>query len=68
VESRYGPRDAASVLMGRGHRVALQYRPAGGRAQWRVVLDGWPVPLRYLEDQAEKYERLKYRITERAKP
>jgi hypothetical protein len=29
------------------------------------MLDGWPVPLRYLEDQAEKYERLKYRITER---
>ena len=62
----YGPRDAASVLMGRGHRVALRYRSLEGHTQWAVYLDGQPVTLRELEDQAEKHEKLKNRITERA--
>lgn len=62
---RYGPRDAACVLMGRGHRVALQWRSLDGRKQYRILLDGQAVTLAELEDQAEKHERLRYRITER---
>jgi hypothetical protein len=63
--SRYGPRDAASVLMGKGHRVALRWRSVEGRTQWAIYLDGQPVTLRALENEAERYERLRYRITER---
>lgn len=62
---RYGPRDAASVLMGRGHRVALVWRSLDGTRQWRIELDGLPVSMRELEDAAEVYERLRYRNTER---
>lgn len=65
----YGPRDAASVLMDRGHKVALRYLAAagpGGGWRWRIELDGLPVSLAELEDAAEGYERLKNRITARA--
>jgi hypothetical protein len=58
----YGPRDAVSVLMGRGHKVGIRWN---GRSRWRV-LDGRAVSLRELEDQAETYERLRYRHTPRA--
>lgn len=63
----YGPRDAASVLMGRGHRVALRYIAREGAAGWRwqIVLDGQAVTLRELEDSAEAYERLRNRQTTR---
>lgn len=65
----YGPRDAASVLMDMGHRVSLRYIAAEGRAgwRWRILFDGQPVSMRELEDQSEKYERLRYRHTERGK-
>jgi hypothetical protein len=63
----YGPRDAASVLMDKGRRVALRYVAAEDRAgwRWRIMLDGQAVSMRELEDQAEKYERLRYRHTDR---
>lgn len=48
----YGPRDAASILMRRGHRVAVRW--GAGRTWW--VLDGRPVKLPELEDAAEAYE------------
>jgi len=57
----YGPRDAVSVLMGRGRRVALRW--AAGRTWY--TLDGKPATMRQLEDQAERYERLRYRNTDR---
>lgn len=63
--NRYGPRDAATVLMRRHHRVALRWRLSGGRTQWAIYLDGRPVSHRELEDAAERYEHLRYRITER---
>ena len=65
----YGPRDAASVLMGRGHRVALRFIAREGAAGWRwqIVLDGQAISLRELEDQAEKYEKLRNRQTQRAR-
>jgi hypothetical protein len=63
----YGTRDAACVLMGRGRRVALRWRSVGGRTRWLIMLDGQAVTLTELEDQAEEYERLKYRITERTR-
>lgn len=62
---RYGPRDAASVLMGRGRRVALRWRSLEGRRQWRLELDGQAVTMRELEDAAEVYERLRCRMTDR---
>lgn len=61
----YGRRDAACVLMGRGRRVALRYRSVEGRMQWLILLDGQPVTMRQLEDEAEQYERLSYRNTDR---
>jgi hypothetical protein len=66
----YGPRDAVCVLVGRGHKVAWRSKltPLGileGGPSTRWVLDGRPVSLAELEDQAEEYERLRYRITER---
>ncbi len=61
----YGPRDAASVLMYHRHRVAKVYRSREGVREWAWKLDGQLVTLRELEDQAEQYERLKYRHTER---
>lgn len=62
--SRYGPRDGVSVLIGKGHRVALCWH----RSKRWWVLDGQRVMLAELEDQAERYERLRYRYTERVKP
>lgn len=59
--SRYGPRDCVSVLMARGHRVTLRWK---GRDSW-YLLDGQRASWRELEDRAERYERLRYRITER---
>jgi hypothetical protein len=77
VPPLYGPRDAVSVLMGRGYRVARRWigyaqgrrwywtiapPPAGGKrpAPRRVTLAG-------LEDEAEQYERLRYRHTPRGR-
>ena len=61
----YGPRDAASVLMHNGHRVALRWRGRGASRQTAWALDGQLVTLAALEDAAERYERLRYRLTER---
>lgn len=61
----YGPRDAASVLMNRGHRVALRWRGRGASRQTAWSLDGQLVTLAALEDAAEKYEKLRNRVTER---
>jgi hypothetical protein len=61
----YGPRDAAAVLMHKGHKVARAWRSRGGLLEFAWRLDGQPVTLRALEDAAERYERLRYRITER---
>ena len=57
----YGPRDAICVLMSRGRKVAYRWT---GRARW-YTLDGQRAGLRQLEDEAERYERLRDRITER---
>jgi hypothetical protein len=57
----YGERDAASVLMCHGRKVA--YRRAGDG--WSRFLDGKPVSLAELEDAAERFERLAYRYTTR---
>lgn len=64
----YGPRDAASVLMNRGHRVALRWRGRGATRQTAWSLDGQLVTLAALEDEAEKYEKLRNRLTERRPP
>jgi hypothetical protein len=61
----YGPRDAACVLMSRGHRVARLYRSRGDLLEWAWKLDGQLVTLAALEDAAEKYGRLRYRVTDR---
>jgi hypothetical protein len=63
----YGERDAASVLMCHGRKVA--YRRAGDG--WARFLDGKPVSLADLEDAAQRFEPLAYRYTEpvsRARP
>ena len=61
----YGPRDAASVLMHRGHKVARVWRGQGADLQRAWKLDGQLVTLAALEDAAEQYERLRYRWTDR---
>jgi len=61
----YGPRDAASVLMNRGHRVARVYRSREGVREWAWKLDGQLVTLAALEDAAERYEKLRNRLTVR---
>lgn len=61
----YGPRDAASVLMHRGHKVARVYRSRGDLLEWAWKLDGQLVTLAALEDAAEKYEKLRNRNTQR---
>lgn len=61
----YGPRDAACVLMSKGHRVARLYRSGGGLLEWAWKLDGQLVTLAALEDAAERYEKLRNRLTER---
>jgi hypothetical protein len=61
----YGPRDAASVLMHKGHRVAQLYRSRGGLRERAWKLDGQLVTLAEMEDAAERYEKLRNRITER---
>lgn len=61
----YGSRDAASVLMNRGHRVARLYRSRGGQLEWAWKLDGQLVTLAVLEDAAEVHEKLRNRITDR---
>lgn len=61
----YGPRDAASVLMSNGHRVARKWRGQGEGREYAWSLDGQLVTLGALEDAAERYERLKYRHTPR---
>jgi len=61
----YGPRDAASVLMYHRHRVAKVYRSREGVREWAWKLDGQLVTLAALEDAAERYEKLRYRHTER---
>ena len=61
----YGPRDAASVLMNRGHRVAWVYRSRGDLLEWAWKLDGQLVTLAALEDAAERYGKLGNRHTER---
>ncbi len=61
----YGPRDAASVLMNRDHRVARVYRSREGAREWAWKLDGQLITLRALEDAAERYEKLRYRHTDR---
>jgi hypothetical protein len=62
----YGPRDAACVLMNRGHRVARVYRSKGGLLEWAWKLDGQLVTLTALEDAAEVHEKLRNRITQRS--
>lgn len=64
----YGVRDAASVLMSKGHRVARRWRGQGPGRQYAWALDGQLVTLAALEDAAEQYERLKYRHTPRGAP
>lgn len=61
----YGPRDAAGILMGKGHRVALRWRGRGANRQRAWMLDGQLVTLAALEDAAERYERLRHRVTVR---
>lgn len=61
----YGPRDAACVLMGRGHRVARRWISKGDHLEFWWYLDGRRVALFELEDRAEDYERLRYRHTPR---
>jgi hypothetical protein len=61
----YGPRDAASVLMNRGHRVARVYRSRDGLREWAWKVDGQLVTLADLEDAAERYEKLRNRMTRR---
>ena len=61
----YGPRDAACILMGRGHQVARVYRSRGDLREWAWRLDGQLVALAALEDAAERYEKLKNRHTRR---
>jgi hypothetical protein len=61
----YGPRDAASVLMHHGHKVAWLYRSRGDLLEWAWKLDGQLVTLAALEDAAEQYGKLRNRHTER---
>lgn len=66
--SRYGPRDAACVLMSRGHRVAWRWTGSSADGlSWHWTVNGRRVSLSELEDMAEGYERLKNRYTERKK-
>lgn len=58
---KYGPRDAASILMYHRHKVALRFDEA--KRWW--TLDGKRVSLVELEDAAERYERIKDRTTPR---
>lgn len=60
----YGPRDAVSVLMAKGHKVARRWRGTADREFYWTV-DGQRVTLAELEDQAEGYERIRYRHTAR---
>jgi hypothetical protein len=59
----YGARDAWCILMAHGRKVARRY---GRRAGW--YLDGQRVSLAELEDQADRYERIKVRYTPRRPP
>lgn len=75
MTSRYGPRDAATVLMAqrgpRGktlHKVALRWTGKGSTRESYWVLDGQRVTLAELEDRAEKYEKLRDRRTPRRLP
>ena len=64
--NRYGPRDAASVLMGHGHRLAARPDHMGDYEMiWAYTLDGQPASWAQLEDKAEEYEPLRYRLTGR---
>jgi hypothetical protein len=58
---KYGERDAVSVLMCHGRKVAYRKIPGG----WARFLDGRPVSLAALEDAAEIFERLAHRYTPR---
>jgi hypothetical protein len=62
----YGPRDAVSVLMANGHKVARRWRGQSGDYSWYWLLDRKRVTLAELEDQAEVYERIRYRHTPRS--
>jgi hypothetical protein len=61
----YGPRDAASVLMHKGHKVARLWRGGPGHREYAWKLDGQLVTLAALEDAAERYEKLRNRQTTR---
>jgi hypothetical protein len=61
----YGPRDAASILMKHGHKVARRYRGRGDDLRWYWLLDRRRVSLAELEDAADVYERNRYRHTPR---
>jgi hypothetical protein len=65
--NRYGPRDAASVLMSHGHRLTARPDHMGVHMMiWAYTLDGQPATWRQLEDKAEEYGPLRYRLTDRA--
>ena len=58
--------------MGKGHKVAAHWAGPGNPAGvpvwgpgWALALDGQPTTWRALEDLAETYEPLAYRLTDR---
>ena len=71
----YGLRDAVCVLQGRGYKIARRWRGTNGGREWYWTMapppvDGRRPPARQvsyrrLEDEAERYERLRYRHTSR---